>query len=248
MNLSNKPALLDQLAASYALGTLRGGARRRFESLAQDSVIVRAQALIWQERMAAMTELETQQRPSPNVWKCIENLVQAQRTGAAVQPAMVSATAMIEKMRKTLQIWRMAAAGAALACLISLMVVPWQGTPHIEYVAVLASEKSDTHVLVTFDPHSEQLTLKRVGDFQEGADKSLQLWALPAAQTGQVAAGPRSLGVLGREKWVHLAALENQINGVPALAISLEPKGGVPLGQGPSGPILFTGALLKTTL
>jgi anti-sigma-K factor RskA len=119
--------------------------------------------------MAAMTELETPQRPSPNVWKRIENLVQAQRT----------------------------------------------------HTAVLAGEKSDTHVLVTFDPRSEQLTLKRVGDFQENADKSLQLWALPAAQTGQVVAGPRSLGVLGREKWVHLAALENQINGVPALAISL---------------------------
>jgi anti-sigma-K factor RskA len=35
MNIINNPNLLDQLAAGYALGTLRGGARRRFETLAR---------------------------------------------------------------------------------------------------------------------------------------------------------------------------------------------------------------------
>jgi anti-sigma-K factor RskA len=38
------------------------------------------------------------------------------------------------------------------------------------------------------------------------------------------------------------------VNQVPALAISLEPKGGVPAGSGPTGPVLFKGALLPTTL
>ena len=48
MNIINNPNLLDQLAAGYALGTLRGGARRRFETLARQSATVRASALIWQ--------------------------------------------------------------------------------------------------------------------------------------------------------------------------------------------------------
>ena len=35
MNLIKHPELIDRLAASFALGTLRGGARRRFEALAR---------------------------------------------------------------------------------------------------------------------------------------------------------------------------------------------------------------------
>jgi hypothetical protein len=59
MNTCTAPDLLDRLAAAYALGTLRGGARRRFESLARQSPSLRATALVWQER-SSMTELQPQ--------------------------------------------------------------------------------------------------------------------------------------------------------------------------------------------
>ena len=36
MNLIQNPDLLNHLASNYALGTLRGGARRRFETLARE--------------------------------------------------------------------------------------------------------------------------------------------------------------------------------------------------------------------
>jgi anti-sigma-K factor RskA len=34
---------------------------------------------------------------------------------------------------------------------------------------------------------------------------------------------------------------------VPALAVSLEPKGGAPAGSGPTGPVLFKGPWLPAT-
>ena len=37
MDILRYPDLMERLAASYALGTLRGGARRRFEALARQS-------------------------------------------------------------------------------------------------------------------------------------------------------------------------------------------------------------------
>ncbi|MEG2629633.1 MAG: anti-sigma factor, partial [Comamonas sp.] len=89
---------------------------------------------------------------------------------------------------------------------------------------------------VTFDARQNRLVLQRVGGFREDADRSLQLWALPPQ------GAPRSLGVLGQGRIEQLPAREAQVQAVPTLAISLEPKGGVPSETGPTGPVLFTGA------
>jgi anti-sigma-K factor RskA len=114
-------------------------------------------------------------------------------------------------------------------------------TPEIQFVAVLSDDKAAASMLATFDPKSKRLTLKRVGGFVAPTDKSLQLWALP--HTG----GPKSMGVLGGDAVIRLTATASDVN-VPALAISLEPKGGAPSGAGPTGPVLFKGAVIETSL
>jgi anti-sigma-K factor RskA len=139
------------------------------------------------------------------------------------------------------QLAQLDGARAALAQQNVRLASELQGKPEIQYIAVLADDKSAATMLVTFDPKHNTLTLKRVGDFREGPEKSLQLWALPPG------GAPRSLGVLGGDAVVKLTAGENQVREVPALAISLEPKGGVPGEGGPTGPVLFKGALLKTS-
>jgi len=53
--------------------------------------------------------------------------------------------------------------------------------------------------------------------------------------------------VLGSGGVVKLTAAQEQVREVPALAISLEPQGGAPAGSGPTGPVLFKGALLPTS-
>ena len=270
MNLLNNPELLDRLAASYALGTLRGGARRRFESLARQSATVRAAALIWQERFASMTELQAVDKPSPNVWKRIENLLDTPPAAASPKE-----NAMLEKLRRGLGLWRGAALAAAVAGVAAVVVgvnldrevasregqlaqLKQQGTqlaeqnaqlsarmqamPQIQYVAVLANDQSSPSVLVTFDPKQNMMTFKRVGGYQEGPDKSLQLWALMPS------GGPKSLGVLGTQAVMRMPAAEGEVRQMPMLAVSLEPKGGVPGDGGPTGPVLFKGAMLQTTI
>jgi len=263
MNLSRHPELLDRLAASYSLGTLRGGARRRFESLARDQAPVRAAALVWQSRWSGLTELQELAQPSSHVWTRIHNLVEAEKSAQAMQAAHIPADRKPSgSWWHSLLVWRGAAAAGALATVaavaigvqvhgalkstsgqqIATLQQQLQATPQIQYVAVLADDKAAASMLVTFDPKNNQLVLQRVGGFQEGADKSLQLWALPPA------GGPRSLGVLGQEKLLKLVAGEADVRQVPALAISLEPKGGVPSATGPTGPVLFKGELIQRTL
>ncbi len=257
MDLHRHPELLDRLAAAYALGTLRGGARRRFEALARTSPGVRQAAVLWQQRLGAMTELQPPQAPSDNVWKRIALALEAERAAAtaAVQQA---AQPLLDVLRRRLAFWRGTAwAGIAATALVAVVGVQlWRevgqretqlaqlrAQPLVEYVAVLAGEGSEAQVLVTFDPRQQRLTLKRVGAIDEGADRSLQLWAL--APGGP----PRSLGVLEqRQPVVRFAADQAAVSGVPALAISLEPRGGAPAGSGPTGPVLYKGALLQAPL
>lgn len=262
MNLLDNPNLLDHLASTYALGTLRGGARRRFETLAREHAPVRAAALIWQTRLASMNELQPQSVPDAAVWTRIDNLVQGEQQAQAMQATRESARQneppVLTGWLRSLLLWRGAAAAGALATAfvvvtglnlrdqmggeIQQLQAQLQATPQIDYVAVLADGQSAASMLVTFDPKNNKLTLQRVGGYQEADDRSLQLWALPP--TG----GPRSLGVLGRDKLLRLTAGEADVREVPALAISLEPKGGVPSAGGPTGPVLFSGALIQKML
>jgi anti-sigma-K factor RskA len=260
MNLIQNSPLVEQLAASYALGTLRGGARRRFEELARTHAEVRAQALIWQGRLSSVAELQPHAAPSPAVWKRIENLVKADKEAKAMQTARSTAKPEAGGWWSSLNLWRglssMGVGVAAVALMVGVnlnsinaklggevqeLTAKLGATPEIQYVAVLADDKAAASMLVTFDPKSKKLTLKRVGGFQESPDKSLQLWALP--QSG----GPKSLGVLGSDAVVKLTAAGSEVN-VPTLAISLEPKGGVPSVGGPTGPVLFKGSLIETAL
>ncbi len=97
-------------------------------------------------------------------------------------------------------------------------------------------------MLVTFDPVHRKPTLQGVGGYQEASVKSLQMWALSAGK------GQQSLGVLSQEKLLRLTVAKSQVNTVPILAISLEPKGGVPSERGPTGPVLFKGALIQKSI
>nr|WP_315478550.1 anti-sigma factor [uncultured Rhodoferax sp.] len=263
MNLMQHPELLDRLASSYALGTLRGGARRRFEALAREQAPVRAAALIWQSRLASLNELQPQAQPSGAVWTRIDNLVQGEKQSAAQQAVRAQAASAVQPTGlggwlRSLTVWRTATAAGAFATIAAVSVgigmreelggeiarlqTQLQSAPQIEYVAVLADDKSAASMLVTFDPKAKKLTLQRVGAYQEAGDRSLQLWALPPS------GGPKSLGVLGSDKLLRLTAGESDVREVPTLAISLEPKGGVPSETGPTGPVLFKGALIQKML
>ena len=273
MNILNNPPLIEQLAASYALGTLRGGARRRFEALARNNAGVRAAAMIWQSRMSSVAELQAQSAPSPAVWTRIENLINAEKQAAAMRDTRARAQADDQRATRasggwwaSLGLWR----GGAIAGVLAALVAGFAGlnlselngqlraqvakltgnnqqlsaqlaaAPEIQYVAVLADDKSSASMLVTFDPKNKRLLIKRVGGFQAQADKSLELWALPA--TG----APKSLGVLGGEPVIRLTAAGSDVREVPTLAISLEPLGGAPAGGGPTGPVLLKGTLIET--
>lgn len=258
MEIHRNPERLDRLAAAYALGSLRGGARRRFEALARMHPSVRAAALLWQSRLTGMTELQAPVQPAPAVWTRIENLIRAEREQASMEVARQSGPRAARGWWNSLALWRAASAAGAVATVLAVVAavalqhnlgadivrLQAQGAaaPGMRDVAVLNDAQARAAVWVSFDPAQQRLRLQRVASYEEGADRSLQLWALPPG------GAPRSLGVLTKQPLQQLTVSEGALRGAAALAISLEPLGGVPSERGPTGPVLFTGTLIRNAL
>lgn len=255
MNLLHRPELIDRLASAYALGTLRGGARRRFEAMAREHPHIKAQVIVWQERFAGMTELQASHVPDANVWKRIENLLHEQpQAASSPRTATLSGAAdgLADRLRRHLAWWRGAAvAGVAATVLVGVVGLRLAGETDalrtelaaasvpMRYVAVLSDERQAVSMLVTFDPGKGMLMVKRMGSYAEAPGHSLELWALPPG------AAPRSLGVVPQGTVMHMPTPETMIRGMQALAVTLEPLGGAPAGGGPTGPVLFKGPLLE---
>jgi anti-sigma-K factor RskA len=272
MNIARHPALLDQLAAAYALGTLRGAARRRFEAYARDYAPVRAAALVWQSRLCSLTELQPGVAPAAAVWTRIHNLVLADKAQSALQQARATPAQTRPSLARgmawlhSVLFWRTA---TALGLAAVAFTVGWgwmeqtrlsgevaqlqgqlQNVPSATAMAVLTDTQASATLLATIDTMrdaqapltpttTQRITLQRLGSYQEAPDRSLQLWALPAG------GAPRSLGVLMRDGSTTVTVPAQVLQGVHTLAVSLEPLGGVPSATGPTGPVLFQGALVQ---
>ena len=219
---------LDALAAQYALGTLRGPARRRFARAAQADPAVAQAARGWEERLTRLADAMPAVNPPPRLWQAI-----ASRLGLAGEVA--GETAWWHR----LVFWR----GFALASFVAAMVlsvVVLTGAPPVPgpaLVVVLAGPDQKPAMIATASRDEAFLTVKPVGDVSPGAGRDFELWALPPN------AAPRSLGVIsaGPVARVALRAPSGELlAAVPALAVSIEPTGGSPTGQ-PTGPVVYTG-------
>jgi anti-sigma-K factor RskA len=222
----NNPALLERLAAEYALGTLRGAARARFRRWLREDAALGRTVAEWDERLAPLAGAVAPVRPPGRVW----DEVQA-RLGPASPPRRES-------------FWRALAllSTGAAAALVLMTVVVAPPAPRGEYVAVLSDPRSQRPVLLVSAGRQEKaLRVKTLDPAIHPGDASLEIWALP--KDGK----PRSLGLVpeGAQGTVQLAALADRtLSDVPALAISLEPRGGSPTGA-PTGPVLYSGPCIK---
>lgn len=228
MNIRDNASLRDKLAAEYVLGTLKGGARRRFEGYLHNDAALRMLTVEWQDRLAPMAQFATAQQPRKQVWDSIERRLN-------LRPARAG-------WLQSLNFWRSlgvlsTAVAALLVVVIGLRVLD---TPQLDYIATLTDEKSQTALVLTGDAGRKALTVRLVGNAPVASDKQLQLWAVPKQ------GNPRSLGLLADKGEVKLALTSSAVgDDVALLAVSLEPKGGSPDPKGPTGPILYKGAWVR---
>src|SRR5262245_33256414 len=71
MNLL-QPERLDRLAREYALGTLQGAARRRFERLLREAPLTTRVVAHWQERLGVLATGVPALQPREHVWQGLQ--------------------------------------------------------------------------------------------------------------------------------------------------------------------------------
>ena len=222
------PNLRAALAGEYALGTLHGRARRRFEKLMAEDPGLAGEVARWETRLAPLGEAVRERRPPERVWEAV-----------LAEVGTPPSTPWWQRVG----FWRAATACAGVAALVlalALVAGPEAPGPRGVSVAVLAGEDARAAWLVRADLARAEATIRALAPEPLPADRRYELWAIPPEGS------PHSLGLLPTGDAGRLAltpASARRLAAARALAVSLEPAGGSPTGA-PTGPVLYQGVLL----
>lgn len=234
MDYANK-TLADALAAQYVAGTLRGGARRRFEALLPGHPALRAAVAEWQARLIPLTAVIDEQAPPAHTWDRI-----AQRLWPAA-----AATAAPLTWWRGLGFWRGLSGVATVAALALALrlVLPGVSEPPVMVVLQPTGNAAGIggSVVASFSADGRAAVARPVQPVSVQSDRALELWWAPAEGK------PKSLGLIRADGVTVLrpGALPGGLkgSGIDHMAVSVEPPGGSPTGQ-PTGPVVFYGKLV----
>jgi anti-sigma-K factor RskA len=244
--MSEAPELseTEAFAAEYALGVLSGRDRDEAEArMARDAAFA-ADVEAWRARFAPLLEGVAPQAPPEALWERISRQLPANDNDMA---------------GRRVRFWRGAAVGSltlAAASLAGVAVLLGQG-PRIVQVpapvqapqgqllnASLVAQKGQPQPLfvASYDPVRKALIVTSL--LPEGADreKAHELWLIAGQDK------PKSLGLLenARAKVIPLPTeVLGKMSEGAALAVSLEPPGGSPSPDGPTGEVISVGKLAK---
>jgi anti-sigma-K factor RskA len=228
-----RTSLAEALAAQYAAGTLRGGARRRFEALLPSHPALQTALRQWQARLMPLTAVLPPEPVPPLVWQGIQARLWPR--AAASPPA---------PWWQRLALWRGVSALATVAVLglAVLLASPPPAQPPV--VVVLQGTGADAGVGGTFvaslSGDGRALTTRPITPVSLQVDRVFELWSVPPQGK------PTSLGLIKADGATVLPrqrlAASLLKGGTAALAVSVEPLGGSPTGV-PTGPVVFAGKL-----
>jgi anti-sigma-K factor RskA len=238
--------LRDILAAEYVLGTLRGVARRRFESLAAKRNDWQTARDNWGKRLHLLADTVAAVTPRQQVWNKIEARLFAKPLAA-------------KKWWQTADWWRGLALGSTSIAAVLAVVMVTRAPDIIEVpvivavkvpvevaapttVALLVGEDANPGWMLALSKNvvgQAEVSVMTLASLKPIADKTFELWVLPPDQ-----AAPISLGIMPQigNKKIAITAKLAELLLESGLAVSVEPMGGSPTGA-PTGAVMFQGKL-----
>ena len=161
----DEPENLDLLAAEYALGTLRGPARRSFERRRRREPFVDRRVTAWEERFALLALRLKPVAPSADVWPALQR-----RIGSGSHSAL-----------------RAIAAAIALIAVLGFGWVVWQDFRPPQATAEFASASGETLWRVELAVRGDRLEVATLGKPAVPDARARELWALARGRRAGVA-------------------------------------------------------------
>ena len=248
------PKTRDSLAGAYALGTLRGAARKRFEALLVNRTDWRNALNKLNQRIHLLADTLPAVTPGKHVWRNIHSKLYGNATTPVANGMLNNAVGL----------WQKFAFGASgIAAVLAFLLInqspieqPTPATvaiaPPVETqitqvptnVALLTTPDATAGWLVTLSKNKvgkHEIRVSAQASLKQANANSFELWLLPPDKSA-----PISLGTLPQQGKQQVVVSDNiaSLLLLSGLAVSLEPIGGSPTGQ-PTGAVLYQGKLMQ---
>jgi len=242
------PERLDRLAREYALGTLAGPARRRFERVLRSSAAASTAVNAWQGRLSVLDLSTAPVQPRESTWRGIERQLFATPDRVA-SPSVRSGGVLPALLGLLSGRGLVGAVVGALLCVVVLRMQP--GIVGLEpqvdalpqsYVGVLLDPAGKAALVASSRRQGRLLAVKILQPLNVPAGHVAQLWALP-----KDGAAPFPVGVIAAQGSSRLAlpdTSEKLFFNVSRLAVSFE-KAPPNAGDAPAGAYALIGNCVK---
>lgn len=231
---------IDGVAAEYVLGTLTHAERQDAEARRAKDPAFDAAVRDWERRLSPLTASVSPVEPPPGLY----NKIRAQ---IGISGEVVSLRARSDAVARRANWWRNATVGMTAVAAALAGVVGWQDYQRrlmpTQYVAVLQADKTLPAFLLTVDTKTNMFVVSAMKKPDE-PEKSYQLWLVHNDMPQ-----PKSLGVFDDSEMDVRPMAGGKMHDMMmdgTYAVSVEPKGGSPTGA-PTGPVVFSGKLVKAT-
>lgn len=230
------PELFEQLAIEYAVGSMQGRARKRFEALMDTHFYLRAVVDAYENKFAHLVELLPDAEPPKKVWNNIE--------------AHIDASIAVKNKEEKTPWWKtgffkQSFGFAAMALIVSAVLLfnPMDKTTFntaTAYSAVLESDSSEPIAFTKIRKSDMKLSVDIMKPVQIDNDMELTLWCHPKGggmpmKMGTISKSGKTEIKISKEEW-------QSMKDIGQLAISIEHKNDKSVRQ-PTGKILLKGQL-----
>ncbi|SEA87192.1 Anti-sigma-K factor RskA [Thiothrix caldifontis] len=232
MKRYQNPDIFEHLAMSYALGTLQGKARIRFEKLMRKHLYLRAVTNAYQQQFAPLANLIPSETPPARVWNAISKELQLGKAAAPRKSWFASVWSHVP----------VAAFAAVVASVGTVLLLNLNNQPDI-YMANMKTPVQQDKMMVVMVYHE---TMEIAFDMPSGAlpvkdDMMPTVWCIPKDSNKP----PMRMGTLtaqGENRMPIDKATWKEMANVSQFAISLEPMDKPP-SDTPQGKVIFSGEL-----